>query len=730
MPELKHTFTGGRMEKDLDERIVPNGQYREALNIGVATSEDSDVGAAQNILGNIRVTEAIRGRTIDFVKQDVNTEYVMHGGVRSYDNSHIAHIVDPQSDKLYRFINTTPKTDDGGQGVWMDRIIEYDTTKDLSIPWYEKESAVMIDIYKVKSHLKESMDVCVNGNKTIILLDNNENLNQIRWGMRVNCSNCGGSSHCTSWPMDMAMTVEHVDYQTGAILLDKLWPGSGNNNYHPPGLCIWFTGDRNLNFSPDVPITGMNIIDGMLFWTDNHSEPKKIDIERCKFGSDTTNWLTTPGLEGRHSPGYYEPYTKIDDFNQHTVLVVEDDLTYDCMKDETVCTPVGCTDPTACNYDPNAVQDDGSCGYAGCMDCGTIWEAANGEYCDGENPSTTPGAYNYDPSATCSDGSCCFIGGCMDIMMCGYSAAACYDDGSCKAWGCMDPEANNYDANAGCDNGSCQYNWSCQPLPPLYLNDDCEDPQGINYDPSLGIFDPSNHFPYDSSTYDWPDDKLEWIVANVPFNNWEDYWYLEHRSGPSLPAGWETNGNCDWDLGSGETLKKLMINLVKYSDYWGTTTAANATVAETSIQLQLGNPKPVTHASQASFCVGACFEGGTWADVITLLRNKSIFDGNYTYFYPAGQTTTTAAVPEVTMSMTYAQVKAIVHQTVYDLGYAQQTTTSGLNFSSFFSWGYKVCGNCSDLSSESECVIDLGGSFGSEQECLDCGGCDCNPTTP
>ena len=54
MPELKQTFQGGKMEKDIDERIVPNSQYREALNIGVATSEDSDVGAAQNILGNIK----------------------------------------------------------------------------------------------------------------------------------------------------------------------------------------------------------------------------------------------------------------------------------------------------------------------------------------------------------------------------------------------------------------------------------------------------------------------------------------------------------------------------------------------------------------------------------------------------------------------------------------------------------------------------------------------------
>ena len=723
MPELKHTFTGGRMEKDLDERIVPNGQYREALNIGVATSEDSDVGAAQNILGNIRVTEAIRGRTISFLKHEVGTEYTMHNGERSYDNNHIAHIVDPQSDKLYRFINTAPKTDDHGEGVWMDRIIEYDTTKDLSVPWHEKESAVMIDIYKVKSHLKSSVDVCVNGNKTIIQLTNNENLNQIRWGMRVNCSNCGGSSHCTNWPMDTAMTVEHVNYQTGEILLDKLWPGSGSDNHHSPGLCIWFTGDRNLNFSPDVPITGMNIIDGMLFWTDNHSEPKKIDIERCKFGSDTTNWLTTPGLEGRHSPGYYEPYTKIDDFNQHTILVVEDDLTYDCMKDETVCTPVGCTDPTACNYDPNAVQDDGSCGLWGCTTCGTIWEATSGEYCNGETAATIPGAYNYDPNALCNDGSCCFLSGCTDIMMCGYSPNACHDDGSCKPWGCTDPEAANYDPNAGCDDGTCEYNWSCQLLDPDYGFDGCGDSQGINYDSSLGVFDPSNHFPYDSSAYDWPDDKLEWIVASVPFNNWEDYWYLEHRSGPSLPAGWETNGNCDWDLGGGETLKKLMIDLVKYSDYWGTTT--NPTIAETAIQMQLGNPKPVTHTSQASFCAGTCLEGGTWADVITLLRNKSIFDGNYTYFYPAGQTTTTAAVPEVTMNMTYAQVKAIVHQVGYDLGYAHQGNTTGFNFSSFFSWGFKSCGNCSDWGSESDCVIDPNGPFTSELECQDCNGCDC-----
>ena len=40
------------MNKDLDERLVPNGEYRDALNIEVSTSEDSDIGTVQNILGN------------------------------------------------------------------------------------------------------------------------------------------------------------------------------------------------------------------------------------------------------------------------------------------------------------------------------------------------------------------------------------------------------------------------------------------------------------------------------------------------------------------------------------------------------------------------------------------------------------------------------------------------------------------------------------------------------
>ena len=52
MPEIKNQFTGGKMNKDLDERLIPKGEYRDAMNIQVSTSEGSGVGAVQNILGN------------------------------------------------------------------------------------------------------------------------------------------------------------------------------------------------------------------------------------------------------------------------------------------------------------------------------------------------------------------------------------------------------------------------------------------------------------------------------------------------------------------------------------------------------------------------------------------------------------------------------------------------------------------------------------------------------
>ena len=55
MPEIKNNFLQGKMNKDLDDRLLPNGQYRDAQNITVSKSENSDVGTVQNVKGNAKL---------------------------------------------------------------------------------------------------------------------------------------------------------------------------------------------------------------------------------------------------------------------------------------------------------------------------------------------------------------------------------------------------------------------------------------------------------------------------------------------------------------------------------------------------------------------------------------------------------------------------------------------------------------------------------------------------
>ena len=126
----------------------------------------------------------------------------------------------------------------------------------------------------------------------------------------------------------------------------------------------------------------------------------------------------------------------------------------------------GCTDSTACNYDPDADSDDGSCEFASCAGC------------------TDPSACNYNSESTTDDGSCEFTScaGCADEMACNYDANATIDDGSCQfldecgvcggnngtCSGCTNPDAENYDPSAIVDDGSCAFGPGC----PEDLNED------------------------------------------------------------------------------------------------------------------------------------------------------------------------------------------------------------------------------------------------------------------
>ena len=59
MAEIKNSFLKSKMNKDLDDRLVPNGEYRDAMNISVGKSEDDDIGALENVLGNSLVPQNI-----------------------------------------------------------------------------------------------------------------------------------------------------------------------------------------------------------------------------------------------------------------------------------------------------------------------------------------------------------------------------------------------------------------------------------------------------------------------------------------------------------------------------------------------------------------------------------------------------------------------------------------------------------------------------------------------
>jgi hypothetical protein len=52
MAEIQNNFIRSKMNKDLDDRLVPSGEYRDALNIAISRSEGDDVGALETILGN------------------------------------------------------------------------------------------------------------------------------------------------------------------------------------------------------------------------------------------------------------------------------------------------------------------------------------------------------------------------------------------------------------------------------------------------------------------------------------------------------------------------------------------------------------------------------------------------------------------------------------------------------------------------------------------------------
>lgn len=57
MIKLDKTFIAGKMNKDIDERLIPDGEYLDALNVTIDTSQGSTIGAVQNSRGNDKMSD-------------------------------------------------------------------------------------------------------------------------------------------------------------------------------------------------------------------------------------------------------------------------------------------------------------------------------------------------------------------------------------------------------------------------------------------------------------------------------------------------------------------------------------------------------------------------------------------------------------------------------------------------------------------------------------------------
>ena len=193
MPEIKNTFLKSKMNKTLDSRLIPNGEYRDAQNVSISRSEGADVGALENILGNRKLTS---------LKTDL-------GLLEDAKN-------------LFR----------------------YD----------EVEGLVILNGLEIIGYF---MDVS-NDRIFLFLTDYADSSND-------RLSNFAPGDISTGSP-----TTEFVAKGAACYIVQY---NVSNNVYRV------LLGGNFLNFSKTHPIINVNMIENMLFWTDNRNQPRKINVD-------------------------------------------------------------------------------------------------------------------------------------------------------------------------------------------------------------------------------------------------------------------------------------------------------------------------------------------------------------------------------------------------------------------------------------------------------------------
>lgn len=269
-----------------------------------------------------------------------------------------------------------------------------------------------------------------------------------------------------------------------AIDGDVIWAENNGSGFNAPEFLLDGPG-----FPDNFPIT---------VELDDLDQDGDLDVIMCSILDNTINWF--PNLGGGNFGAIEELISGAADVRQMAIGDFDGDGDLDIAAANFDADELawyenlsgfqipGCTDSNACNFDPLATNDNGSCDYS-CFGC------------------TDNTACNFDPAATIDDGSCDFnCLGCTDPNACNFDPLATLDDESCQlcdCFGCTDPAACNFNADALQDDGSCFI------APPGYdcngecidVNNDgicdfiiitgCTDDTALNYDPAAGEDDGS-----------------------------------------------------------------------------------------------------------------------------------------------------------------------------------------------------------------------------------------------
>ena len=259
MPEIKNTFVQGKMNKDLDDRLLPNGQYRDAENITVSKSESSNVGVVQNIKGN---TYAYSGGTIDLPESLAAvgvTKFKLWDTIGYYANS--------QTGDVFWFVTSFTGTDS-------DNMLDYKAA---------------VDVVVGTSDVTHDDDTT--GHRTVEIA--NSSNHDIQVGMKVTGTGVVADSYVESITVSSnTASVKLNKAQTAQTTLDgvaltfehtcRIYHFNVIENTSPTAILD----NKKLSFSKNHHIHHVNLLGNLLFWTDNYNQPRRINIDTTSFYSD------------------------------------------------------------------------------------------------------------------------------------------------------------------------------------------------------------------------------------------------------------------------------------------------------------------------------------------------------------------------------------------------------------------------------------------------------------